>query len=718
MPRTDHWQGSFAAGEVTPLLAGRPDTLAYAEGLAQSINGVIGPQGQWQRRPGTLFRHQLESDQGRVRLINFAPTANQAFVLLLSHQQCEVFIVSRSESAAAPIQTFVTPWSALEVETLDVAQSGNTLFITHANHAPQQLAYDGVDFSLAALAFTDGPYLSLNLNDRQLLSVAGSFLHATGFAPFEIGDIGRAVRIYDETGARWYNGIINGLASASSAIVIWDSLIAGSSTLSLAPTGQWYLGAFWDGNYPAHVALHDDRLVFANTPSNPQSFWMSVASDYLNFAPSLSEGEAVSAASAIFGTLNDASLNEIHWLAAADYSLLAATVSGIWRLYSADGPLSAQSIQARKLDAAGAAPIAPVVVGASVLYVARSGNRVMGLSRDGLSADLSSTDLSGQADHLSEEGIVGLCVTHSPVLRLWCRLREGGLICLDHRAQDQRLGWTQQALAVGDSPIAAVVTALCAAARTAKSGLGVDDQLWLVQQRYRGGVWTRTLEVLSDPLSFEDQDWPGHFLDSGLVFRLPLPTSTLSGLSHLAGETVMVRSSAGDLGRFTVANDGTVTLPEVHVMLSVGLPYVSAARLNDLNYGTSGRFSLTKARHVFDVRLRVWRSGPFEVGTGEPAFASAVIPAPDLITASAEDGTGTGSGTSSGLGNDVDAAQFWFVPSPEPHEAEAFPDVYTGDLRVRRDEGGWARASALCWRAAGVHALSILGVGVRVAGGD
>ena len=705
MPRMDHWQGSFAAGELSPLLAGRPDTRAYAEGVAQSINGVIGPQGQWQRRPGTLFRHRLESDQAQVRLISFAPSSDRAFVLLFSHQRCEVFVVNRSTDASPPSFEFTTPWSGLEVEALDFAQSANTLFITHPGHPPHQLGYDGAGFDLSEMSFTDGPYLSLNLNDRQLFSVAGNFVQATGFAPFVLSDIGRAVRVFDESSGSWFNGIISGLASASSAVVAWDPLIAGSSTLSLAPTGQWYLGAFWSDNYPAHVALHDDRLVFANTNSNPQSFWMSVAADYLNFAPSLRQGEAVSAASAIFGTLNDASLNAIHWLAAADYSLLAATISGVWRLYSADGALSAASIQARKLDAAGAAPIAPVVVGASVLYVGRSGNQVMGLSRDGLSADLASSDLSGQAEHLSEEGIVGLCVTQNAGLRLWCRLQEGGLICLDHRAQDQQLGWTQQALAVGDSPIPVEVGALCTAARTARSGTGVDDQLWLVQQRYASGSWTRTLEVLSDPLSFEDSHWPGHFLDSGMISRLPVPTSTLGCLEHLAGQEVLERSDQGDLGAFIVAHDGTVSLPSAQTLVSVGLAYVSAVQLNDPDLGSSGRFSLTKARHVFDVRLRVWRSGPFEVGTGEPEFGSAVIPAPDLVSASA-------------LGGGGDTARFWFVPTPEPHETQAFPDVYTGDLRVRRDEGGWSRRAALCWRSAGVHALTILGVGVRLAGGD
>ena len=511
-----------------------------------------------------------------------------------------------------------------------------------------------------------------------------------------VRDIGRAIRVYDAASESWFNGTITGVDSPAVVSVLWDPLLPGSSTLSLAQTGQWYLGAFWEGNFPAHVALHDDRLVFANTLSNPQSFWMSVAADYLNFAPSLRMGEAVSAASAIFGTLNDASLNEIYWLAAADYSLLAATSSGIWRLYSAEGALSVSSIQARKLDAAGAAPVAPAVVGASVLYVDRAGNRVVGLSRDGLSADLSSTDLSQNAPHRTEQGITGLCVTHSPTLRVWCRLREGGLVTLDLAGTPQRLGWSGQALGQGDSLVPVEVLGLSAAARPAGSGLGVDDQLWLVQQRYAGGRWIRTVEVLSDGLGFDDDDWPGHFLDSGVISRVPLPTTTLTGLEHLAGQSVLVRSLQGDLGRFVMAEDGTVALGSAHMMVSVGLAYGSEVRLNDLNSGSSGRFSLTKARHVFEVRFRVWRSGPFEVGTGEPEYGSAVLPERSLDT----------------------DQQYWSVPTPEPHAGEVFPSAYTGDLRLRRDEGGWSRSTELCWRSEGVHALTILAVGLRVAGGD
>ena len=76
MPRTDHWQGSFAAGELSPLLAGQPDTQAYAQGVAASLNGVLGPQGQWQRRPGTLFRHLLDDEAARVRLLALLPVCS------------------------------------------------------------------------------------------------------------------------------------------------------------------------------------------------------------------------------------------------------------------------------------------------------------------------------------------------------------------------------------------------------------------------------------------------------------------------------------------------------------------------------------------------------------------------------------------------------------------------------------------------------------------
>ena len=696
MPRTDHWQDSFAAGEISPLLAGKPRSAAYAQGLVQSVNALTGPQGQWMRRPGTLFRHSLDPDQSRGRLHAFAPTSRAAFSLLFTHEQVEVFAVTRNDAPQAPIAQLVAPWSGLEVEALGFAQSANTLFITHPNHPPQQLTFNGSTFALEPLAFVDGPYLALNLNDRHQLSVAGAFVTATGFSPFEPTDLGRAVRVFDVGAEQWHNGTIIGVSSSTVAAVAWDPLVAGSSTLSVAPTGQWSLGAFWAENFPAHVALHDDRLVFANTASNPQSFWMSVAADYLNFAPSLREGAQVSRASAIFGTLNDASLNEITWLAAADYSLLAATISGVWRVYAADGTLSAESIQARRLDAQGAAPVPPIVVGATVLYVDRSSRRVMGLSRDGLSSDLSSTDLSLNAAHLFEPGIMELCADQTATaLRLWCRLGDGGLAVLDHSAGEQGIGWTPQALAAGSSPLPAELMTLATASRPSASSVGVEDQVWLVVRRYRNGAWARTLEVLSEPLSHSDPDWPGHFLDSGLIQRAALPTATITGLAHLEGETVAVRSDAGDMGLFTV-QDGQVALPSTHFQFSVGLPFVSQAQLPDLDRGTSGSFSLTKARHLFDVRFRVWRSGPFEVGTGEPEFGSAVLPAQD--------------------------PRFWTIPSPEPHEdqalSDAFPIGFTGDLRARRDEGGWSRRTAVCWRTSGVFGLTILGLGLRIAGGD
>ena len=144
MPRSDHWQGSFAAGELSPLLAGQPDTPAYAEGVAASLNGVLGPQGQWQRRPGTLFRYRLDDDAARVRLLAFEPTTGTAFMLLLTHQNCAIFAVTRDDAAAAPIATLTTPWSGFEVEAIDVAQSGNTLFLTHPDHPPHMLGYGGM----------------------------------------------------------------------------------------------------------------------------------------------------------------------------------------------------------------------------------------------------------------------------------------------------------------------------------------------------------------------------------------------------------------------------------------------------------------------------------------------------------------------------------------------------------------------------------------------
>ena len=71
---------NFRAGEISPRLEGRIDLQKYNEAVKDLSNMVVFPQGGTTRRPGTYYAGSSK-DGGKVRLINFEYSDEQAYVL-------------------------------------------------------------------------------------------------------------------------------------------------------------------------------------------------------------------------------------------------------------------------------------------------------------------------------------------------------------------------------------------------------------------------------------------------------------------------------------------------------------------------------------------------------------------------------------------------------------------------------------------------------------
>ena len=71
---------NFKSGELSPRLEGRIDLQKYNEAAQTIQNMVVFPSGGVTRRPGTYFAGRSK-DGGKVRLINFEYSDEQAYVL-------------------------------------------------------------------------------------------------------------------------------------------------------------------------------------------------------------------------------------------------------------------------------------------------------------------------------------------------------------------------------------------------------------------------------------------------------------------------------------------------------------------------------------------------------------------------------------------------------------------------------------------------------------
>jgi hypothetical protein len=74
-------QTSFNAGELSPLLKGRPSLDKFKNGCETMENFIPQIQGPARKRPGTRFVAEVRDAAGAARLLPFEYSTTQAYVL-------------------------------------------------------------------------------------------------------------------------------------------------------------------------------------------------------------------------------------------------------------------------------------------------------------------------------------------------------------------------------------------------------------------------------------------------------------------------------------------------------------------------------------------------------------------------------------------------------------------------------------------------------------
>lgn len=162
---------SFNAGEISPLLHGRPDVAKVANGCVQLRNFIPLVQGPVRRRMGTRYLGPVKDGTRRTWLSKFEFNTAQAYVLEWSQYSLR-FWTDEGQlldgSTGQPIEV-VTPYSEADLTSedntfaLDMVQSGDVLYVVHPSHPPQKLArYGNTDWRFGPVVFASGPFKSQN----------------------------------------------------------------------------------------------------------------------------------------------------------------------------------------------------------------------------------------------------------------------------------------------------------------------------------------------------------------------------------------------------------------------------------------------------------------------------------------------------------------------------------------------------------------------------
>lgn len=327
---------------------------------------------------------------------------------------------------------------------------------------------------------------------------------------------------------------------------------------------RWSLGAWSDTTeYPACVKFFRNRLFWAGK----LRFWGSVPNDYENMAGDFFN--EVTDDCAIWLQLTAQDVNDILWMQAMQ-KLVIGTGGGEFTFAegSTTSPLSAKNYKIDPAAKKRVRAIVPIVAGSSLLYVQRSGRKLLGLDYRVELDSFVPTDLAVLSDRITRTGILGTAFQQEPYSIVWSFLSNGKLVGFTYDKDQDVTGWHRHP--VGGTNVA--VESICVGA----SIDGSRDQLWAIIKRTINGQTKRYVEFMERPWESADEDGSGgdaqadaFYVDCGATYS-GSPATRISNLGHLEGETVQILADGAVQPSQTVVG-GSITLTRAASVVQVGL---------------------------------------------------------------------------------------------------------------------------------------------------
>ena len=348
---------------------------------------------------------------------------------------------------------------------------------------------------------------------------------------------------------------------------------------SLQPTKSYAISA-WNNakGYPACACFYADRLVFAGSPSAPQTFWMSKTGDYFNFSTSFpgQDNDAITA------TLNGGQMNGIKAMVAFG-ELIMLTAGGEYKVHGDGKALTGTNIMSQAQEYRGISDILPVTVGSRIIYLQHQGNIIRDLAYVYEADKYTGDDLNLLAEHLfGGHKIISVTYQQTPNSIVWCVRDDGVLLGLTYLKEQDVWAWHQHTTR-------GKFINVCSIAGEK------EDELYCVVQR--GDKYF--VEVFEDRDQSTDPS-EQYFVDCGITIH---PGSrSINNLDHLEGQEVAILADGNVLPRQTVAN-GCVDVDMDYKTIHIGLPYTAELKTLPIEFeGQDGTY-LSRKKRIAKITL-------------------------------------------------------------------------------------------------------------------
>jgi hypothetical protein len=311
--------------------------------------------------------------------------------------------------------------------------------------------------------------------------------------------------------------------------------------------------------------------------------WGSVVDSYHSY-----DEDYVGDAGPISRSIGSGPVDKIRWLISA-LQLVMGAQGAEWTVRSSSlgEPLTPSNFNMRPYSSRGSGSVAAVLVDTSIVFVDRSGHRVFELVPDS-GGTYAAVDLTAAEPEIGLPGIVRIAVQRLPDTRIHCVRSDGTVAMLVYdKAEDVRC-WVE----IETTGLVEDVVVL--------PNEGGEDKVYYSVARTVGGSTVRFLEKWAS--ATEAVGATVNKMADAFVYYSGASTATITGLTHLEGQSVVCWAAGKDQGTYTVAS-GAITLPAAVTSAVVGLTYTAQFQSTKLAYAAAAGTALTQRKRVDHLGL-------------------------------------------------------------------------------------------------------------------
>lgn len=264
----------------------------------------------------------------------------------------------------------------------------------------------------------------------------------------------------------------------------------------------------------------------------------------------------------------------------------------------------------------------PAAVDEAILFIERNGRRLNELLFDFDSDGFAALDMNVLNDTVLKPSCLEVAWQTRPWRTLWHRKSDGALASFIYNRQQQIVGWGNHEIGGDNGSGFGEVIAVTAIPGSAATNSGERDELWMIVERVIDGNTVKYVEFMEGDFEDDTELGDAFYVDSGATFN-GTPTTTITGLGHLEGETVKVLAD-GSVHPDVVVTGGQITLERAVMKAQIGLSAPYLMQTLKIEIGSPIGTSIGKKKRIPRVLLILDRT--MNASIGPDAATQEIVP--------------------------------------------------------------------------------------------